>query len=158
MELMDIMGEIKHHIVPCKINGKTGKLLVDTGASKTVFDTQRFKRFKHKGKICLAPAPSAGAGGSINGMQITILKNVTVLKNASIKNYLVALADLSHINNLFTSFKTEPVDGVLGNDFLISHGATIDFANDSIQLNFDEKKINKINLDNANKMKKIINI
>lgn len=158
LELMNIMNEMIHHIATCKINGKSGRLLVDTGASKTVFDKDRFKRFKHKGKICLSPSPTAGAGGPLSNIQITILKNMNVLKKVNIKNYLVALTDLSHLNNLFTSLKAKPIDGVLGNDFLVSHGATIEFSNNSITLEYDEKKISKNNLDAYNKIKKFVNL
>lgn len=158
LELMNIMDEIFHHIVPCKINGKNGRLLVDTGASKTVFDVERLKKFNHKGKTPMAMSPSAGAGGILNGMQIIILKNMNILKKINAKNYLVALTDLSHINHLFTSLKGEAIDGVLGNDFLINYGATIDFAKNSVEFNFDEKKMNKKHLENMMKIKKVMAI
>lgn len=158
LELVDIMGEGFHYIAEVKINGKKGMLIVDSGASRSVFDKERFKTFKAKTKQTLSPMQSAGAGGTISDMQITIVKNITFFQKLNIKNYLIALADLSHINNVLTTFKKQPIDGVIGSDILKTYGAIVDFAKCTITLNFDEKKINKANADYIKAVRKNINV
>ncbi len=151
-----IMDELYHHIVNIEINKVKGILLIDSGASRTMFDTERFKRFKSVSKTCQSPMNPSGIGGQVQA-NLTILRKIKIEK-LSISNYAIGIIDLSHINNMFTSFKKNPIDGVLGADMLKSHGAILNFRNNTLCLSFDEKEINKKNSTMKAAMKKHLNI
>lgn len=153
---MNIMSEMFYLLVPITLNKRKGILLVDTGASRTVFDTEQFKRFKTKSKIIVSPMNSAAAGGNLN-TQLTLLKKLQVDK-ITLKNYVPGIADLSHMNGMFTSFKYEPIDGVLGADVLRSHGATLDFKNKTLSFEFNQKKVDKENAKYVTNIKKHLNL
>lgn len=141
MKEICMMGESYHYIVAIKVNNKKGVLLVDTGASRTVFDKTRFERFKVKEKKANSPMSPVGLGGQVQ-TDITILKNLKIDKLEA-KNYLVAVTDLGHINHMFVSLKQEPIDGVLGSDFLKKYRAIIDLRKLEMLLEFNPKEVEK---------------
>lgn len=151
-----INNEMFHHLIPITINKKKGVLLIDTGASRSIFDAERFKRFKVKENQCAAPIAPAGAGGPVTS-NLCILKNIKVDK-LELKNLLIGTVDLSHVNNMFNAFKVEPVDGVLGADVLRNYGACLDFKNNTVSFEFNEKKVARENNTYLKKLKSVVNL
>jgi predicted aspartyl protease len=49
LELMNIEGDGYHLMIEAEVNEKTVRLLVDTGASKTVFDKTRLQLLVEEG-------------------------------------------------------------------------------------------------------------
>src|SRR5688572_9681579 len=92
-----IMNELYHHIVTVEINKVKGILLIDSGASRTMFDTERFKNFNSISKECQSPMNPSGIGGQVQA-NLTCLPEIKIDK-LIIKNYPIGLIDLSHINN-----------------------------------------------------------
>jgi len=114
-----------HLFVSGFINGKKYDLLIDTGASHTIFDTT------------LIPKASAGksAGFEIQsaGIHAGELKNsighIKKFKLGELKrtNWTVVLIDLTHVNDLYRKFTDKRVAGLIGSDFLLKHKAIIDY-------------------------------
>lgn len=116
-----------HLLVKLRVNEKTARLLIDTGASHTVFDAERIKAFLKNEKMELQDRLSTGLG--TNSMQSHAVKIGTFqLGKLTIRNYKAVVIDLSHVNHAYGQLKLHPIDGVLGSDLLKKFKANIDFG------------------------------
>src|SRR3990172_13442569 len=86
-----------HLLVNIRVNGKPARLLIDTGASKTVFDKGRIERFLDKGKFERHDKLSTGLGTSNMKSHLAVIKKIDIGK-LEIKNYKSVVIDLSHVN------------------------------------------------------------
>jgi predicted aspartyl protease len=103
-----------HHVLKAKVNGKKGLFILDTGASNTVVDTTRAKKFRLKLKESEHKATGAGS----NEIDIhTTGKNKLEIGEWSKKKIKFVTMDLSHINTALDLFQIE-VDGIIGADVL----------------------------------------
>ena len=106
------------------VNGVEGIFILDTGAGYTVMEAERMEKF---GLIPETTEETAtGAGGTNLKMQIS-QGNQLKLENLVIENTVLAMIDLSHVNNAFLAMGFETVDGVLGADILADYDAVIDY-------------------------------
>jgi hypothetical protein len=126
-----------------KVNGKNAEVVVDTGASRTVFDKERINRFIKKGTTQKSEHRSSGLGtNDMESFQVD-LKSLELGK-LNIGNYRTHLLDLSHVNKAYEAVKIEMVDGILGSDLLLELDAVIDYGKQQILLNQRSgKKIKK---------------
>ena len=110
-----------------------GYWVIDTGASKTVFD----KNLKSKYKLsCHLPEKvnTAGIGGMPMKSELAEIKEVSLGK-LKLENFKVALLDLSPINELYSKAANLNICGLLGGDFLMKHNAIVDYKRKIITLN-----------------------
>lgn len=117
-------------VVSIVANNKPYTFVLDTGATATVFDTSRVRpaEFGVGGKTT---ARAAGLGGIIT-IRLVVLKSLRIGEYA-MTNYRVAFVDLSSVNKALGIVGDPPVDGVLGEDFLIRHRAVIDIGNSELR-------------------------
>ena len=114
-----------YHLVASSIlpDGTTGYWIVDTGASKTVFDINRAENFnKENGKA--EEVHTAGIGEKPLETSIGQMKPFS-LEKLKIKNLRVALLDLSHINSYYATATEYEICGLLGSDFLKNYSAKL---------------------------------
>ena len=116
-----------HLLVNIRVNGKRARLLIDTGASQTVFDKERIKNFLSKEKFEKHNKLSTGLGTSNMKSHLAVIKNISLGK-IEIKNYKTVVIDLSHVNVAYSHMKQKPIDGVLGSDILRKYKAVIDYG------------------------------
>jgi predicted aspartyl protease len=133
IRLLDIEGDGKHLLVNAKVNGKAARLLIDTGASRTVFDLNRIHLFEKGKKPQLHSQVSSGLGTSTMESHTLILKSLQFGKIA-IKNYATVLLDLSHVNDSYKRIRKKPIDGVIGSDLLLKYKSIIDYRKMQLQL------------------------
>ena len=122
-----------HLLVNIRVNGKPARMLIDTGASKTVFDKTRIVRFLSKKKFEKHDKLSTGLGTSNMKSHLAMIEKITIGKT-EIKNYRSVVIDLSHVNVAYSQLKQKPIDGVLGSDILKQHKAIIDYGNKNLRL------------------------
>lgn len=106
-------------------NGFSVNWIIDTGASKTVFDKNLNEYYSElEGES--DELHSAGIGEKPMDVILGELRNIKIgsLKTESFK---VALLDLSHINQLYSKVSDVKISGLLGSDFLMKHKAVIDY-------------------------------
>jgi predicted aspartyl protease len=133
LEVLSIEGDGYHLYINAKINGLKAHLLVDTGASKTVFDKSRIVNFSHENKLVELDKLSTGLGtDSMRGHLIDI--NEIKLGNIKVKNYQGLALDLSHVNASYDKMGIKPIDGVLGSDILHQFNAIIDYKKQELTL------------------------
>lgn len=133
LKIKSLDDEGYHLFITARINGKLVNLLVDTGASKTVFDLNRIERFADKGLIKDHAQLSTGLGtNSMKSHQLEIKK--IKLGACVLLNYDCFLLDLSHVNASYHQLRQKPIDGVLGSDLLVKLKAKIDYSNSKLTL------------------------
>ena len=123
------LHEIKTlHFFDIKINGKRAKLLVDTGASKSLLDINRAEEYGFK-YILLAKDKYLGLGGTMD---------VFILYEYIVEPFHIPFlgTDLTEIAGYFDG--KIPIVGVLGIDFLEQHYAKIDLKRNKIQLYYSD--------------------
>jgi hypothetical protein len=124
-----------HLLVKARINGKTARLVLDTGASKTVFDKTRYERFVKNAELHKNSELSAGLG--TNQMEThTVFVDKLKFGNLTIENYEGVIMDLTHVNEAYQGRGERQIDGVLGSDILYKYNALIDYKAEELTLFF----------------------
>ncbi|MDR2836422.1 MAG: retropepsin-like domain-containing protein [Bacteroidales bacterium] len=120
-----------HIFLKCKLNGIDSLVIIDTGASSTVFDSSleliNSSQFK-KVKIEFHSLNSSDNNtfiGSINSFKIG---------KFSTKLDIVAFSSLDYINDLYQSIDLPKVAGIIGSDFLKKYKAIINYDERSLEL------------------------
>jgi len=127
-----IKNKIGHFQIKAKINGKTGKFILDTGASATVVNNSAAVKFKLK----LQNKKSRNAGGLGESKMVVrqSINNKITLGNFKAENYKISLLDLSHVNKSLTNNGAGTIDGVIGADILKKYNAIIDYKGKALYL------------------------
>ena len=119
-------------IVTGSLNGRPITLLLDTGASNTVIDSAGLRRWGLDPKTSVFTETAFGAGGkvqlfthAISGLEFNRQKFALPRINAT---------DLSEIIQALSQDFGVKIDGVLGQDFMITHDAVIDVPRRSLFL------------------------
>lgn len=125
-----------HLYINAKIEGKEANLLIDTGASRTVFDRQRLEAFVNNKPFTELDKLSTGLGtDSMRGHTVHI--DSLDIGAVHIKDYTAMSLDLTHVNESYAKIGIKPIDGVLGGDILSEYNANINYKTKKLQL---EKK------------------
>ena len=116
------------------INRKVANVIIDTGASATVFDKKRILKYVSDSSMVVEHDNlSSGLGTNTMKSQFTTLKKIKI-GELKIEDYKAVLLDLSHVNKSYHQVGLTPIDGVLGSDILLKHKAVIDYAKQNLRL------------------------
>lgn len=126
LQVFELDSDGFHLLLDVEIAGETFLLVLDTGASRTVFDKTSTGKLIGEQHILASEQRSTGLG--ITDMEsYTAVINEIKLSGFSVYQHEVAVLDLSGIISTYSTLLEQPVLGVLGSDFLMSHKAIIDF-------------------------------
>lgn len=122
-----------HLFVKAKIGSKNARLLLDTGASKTAFDSSLILKFIPKARLRAQESQSVGLGSNQVETQLSTLPP---LRFGDIVLYKqeVAVLDLQHVNMAYEMMGLSAIDGVLGSDILYQLNATISYPKMELKL------------------------
>jgi hypothetical protein len=134
-KILDIEGEGFHLMIKIHINGKSANLIIDTGASKTIFDKKRIAKYVTDKKFKTHDKLSTGLGTNTMESQTTTLKKIKI-GDIEITNYKSVLLDLSHVNQSYRKIGLTQIEGVLGSDILLEYKAVIDYEKKVLKLKF----------------------
>ena len=127
LEIFPIEDDGFHIKVTIKVNGKEANMILDTGASRSVFDETRIAGFVDDNVIEEQDRLSSGLGtNTMTSKKVTIEK--LQLGEIKIVKYDATILDLMHVNQSYEKLELEPVDGILGGDILNDYKAVIDYA------------------------------
>ncbi|MEI6817551.1 MAG: retropepsin-like aspartic protease [Bacteroidota bacterium] len=115
-----------HIIIKARMNGKIARMIIDTGASHTMFDRIRFERFAADATLEKSGQSSTGVGGKNMETHYSMVKKFAI-GDMKFMNYEVVILDISHVNQALESGGMRPVDGIIGGDFLSEYRAIIDY-------------------------------
>ncbi|MVZ60743.1 retropepsin-like aspartic protease [Sphingobacterium humi] len=142
-EVISLQADGFHIITQAQLYNKTFKLVIDTGASKTVLDKDTLL---HSGiaEDNFENTDILSTGLGTNSMESFMLTLPSLqMGEWSVKNFTVAVLDLSSINYAYGQIGLDPVIGVLGGDILKAYGGIIDYKKNILQLNQRKVGLNK---------------
>ncbi len=106
-------------------NGEKGYWVIDTGASKTVFDST-LKDLYIQTEDLLSEIESAGIGDLKIETKAGYINYVSFGKFV-FRDLQVGLIDLSSLNNLYSQYSNLKISGLIGSDFLVKYKAKISY-------------------------------
>lgn len=139
IRLLNIEGDGFHLQVKIKINGKAANAIIDTGASKTVFDKTRIDHFLKKEKLTEHDRMSTGLGTASMQSHAVELKKLSIGK-LDILDYNGVVLDLSHVNQTYVAIGLKPIDAVVGSDVMEKYKAVIDYSKKTLTMSLPVKK------------------
>jgi len=126
IDIIELESNNYHLIVRSNFaDGSKGNWVVDTGASKSVFD-------KNLAELCLMSdneteeLHSAGISDKPMTTELAFMKPFSFGKFETTE-MKVALLDMTHINELYAKVSDIQVCGLLGSDFLMKYKGVIDY-------------------------------
>lgn len=133
INIISIEGDGFHLIAEGLINDKKARFVVDTGASRTVFDKDKVMNYIDNPEFSEKEGISAGIGGTdISSFIFNI--NKLNFGELEISDYQAVAMDLSNVNNSYAMINIPPIDGVLGGDLLKKYQAVINYKLKKIRL------------------------
>ena len=133
INIISIEGDGFHLIAEGCINGKTARFVVDTGASRTVFDKNKILNYINNPEFSEKEGISAGIGGTDISSFIFNIEELS-FGELKIKDYQAVAMDLSNVNDSYALINLPPIDGVLGGDLLVKYKAVISYRLKKIRL------------------------
>ncbi|PCJ23896.1 MAG: clan AA aspartic protease [Flavobacteriales bacterium] len=133
LTIFPIENDGYHIKVTVKINGKEANLILDTGASRTVFDETRITNFVNDPIIEEQDRMSSGLGTNTMESKKVVIRKLQI-GDIEIVNYDATILDLMHVNQSYEKLELAPVDGVLGGDILNDYQAIIDYTKKELVL------------------------
>ena len=133
LELVPIDDDGFHMMVNGKINGINIRMLIDTGASKSVFDKNRISAILDIKDFESMEQLSTGLGTNTMQSEMADIELFSI-GNVEIKKSPVVILDLSHVNESYEMIGDKGIDGVLGSDFLQYHNAVIYYKKPRLKL------------------------
>ena len=128
LELIELEEANYHLALSCKfIDGGEGLWVIDTGASKSVFDKSLVTHYDTVDPDDQLAVQSAGIGSDLLDTSMGML-HPFLLGKYPITPMKVALIDLSHINKLYFHATEREICGLIGSDFLLEQKAIIDYG------------------------------
>lgn len=126
IRIVELESDNYHLIVESDFaDGEKGNWVIDTGASKTVFD----KNLAHQFAECDEIGEELHAAIANETPMQTTFAHLEFMQFGKVKlnNLKVALLDLDHINTLYEETCGMKICGLLGSDILFQYKAVIDY-------------------------------
>lgn len=118
-------------VVPVQANNKPFLFLLDTGASQSAFDSNRLHpaTFGGKVEVLIYGATVANRKTPVEWARLRTLQ----VGERKTSNFLISFVDLAFVNRSYRYYGDPPIDGILGQDFLLQHRAVIDVGNNELR-------------------------
>lgn len=132
-----------HLHVRVKVNEKSVWMMLDTGATNTVFDINKIESLLKKKTRKVNGRLSAGLGGSeIQSSKAKV--EALQIGNHIIKNQSYTCLDLTHLNMSYQGIGVKQVIGVIGSDLLYAFEANVDYKKMRLKLYEANAEMRKI--------------
>lgn len=133
LELIDLEDDGFHLLVEVVVFGQIFNIVLDTGASRTVFDKTTIEQYTDPEHLLRSELLSAGLG-TISMESYTLVIPSLRLAALEITDFQAAILDLSTICSTYANLNLPPVIGVLGGDILREYKAVVNYGNLSLKL------------------------
>lgn len=135
---LTLENKFSHVGISCQVNHQNAFFLIDTGASRSVFDKDKITKYNLQTINTFHDEKVLGIGNTPLEISMVMAKSF-ILENYEVRNVGFVTLDLSHINDQLISRELFPIDGILGNDFLILTKAVIDYRKFILSMTFTRK-------------------
>ena len=125
-----IFLETKHYLIEAKVNGVSGRFILDTGASNSCVCTTLENNFNIISKETIEKASSATS--EISNTKIS-KNNIIQIGKWENKINLITF-DMSHINHALNEKKINSVSGIIGADILKKSKAILDYNKNKLYI------------------------
>jgi predicted aspartyl protease len=133
IEVLSLQEEGYHLFIQGKLGEPALRLLIDTGASKTVLDksfiTEHFPEFK----LEINEQLTTGVGNNTIQSEFTEISNLKI-GDLEIPSYKIAVLDLKHVNETYSIISVSAIHGVIGSDLLVDFNAVINLKKQVLRL------------------------
>lgn len=133
IQLLDIEGEGFHIMVKGMIHGKEASFLIDTGASRSVFDPKTITAFIEDIQFEKKEGLSAGVGSSDLESATFVIDRLGI-GALEITDYEGVALDLENIHEMYGKLGLPHIDGIIGGDLLRRHKAVINYRSRKLRL------------------------
>ncbi len=131
LEIIHLQDDGFHILVEVVVFGQSFKAVLDTGASKTVFDKNTIEQYVDKETLLLSDKLSTGLGTNSMESHELILPE-WCMGNFKLQDTHIAVLDLSMINHAYQMLEIGAIIGVIGGDILMQYGAVIDYPQEKL--------------------------
>ena len=126
IQLLDIEGEGFHIMVKGIIHGREANFLIDTGASRSVFDPKTISTFIENLQFEKKEGMTAGVGSS-DLESSTFRIDTFSIGDLDIRDYEGVALDLENIHEMYEKLGLPHIDGILGGDLLRCYKAIVNY-------------------------------
>ena len=133
LQLLDIEGEGFHIMVKGMIHGKEANFLIDTGASRSVFDPNTISTFIDDLEFEKKEGMTAGVGSS-DLESATFRIDIFSIGELEIDDYEAVALDLENIHEMYEKLGLPRIDGIIGGDLLKRYKAIINYKSKKLRL------------------------
>jgi len=134
IELLPIEEDGYHIFIDAVINGGIARLLLDTGASRTVFDEERIKAFLRQENHSFEKIDKLSTGLGTNTMEShSVILEEFRLGETIFKDYHAVVLNMQHVNQSYRMLGHKPIDGVLGGDLLQKLKVVVDYRRKEVR-------------------------
>ena len=133
LQLLDIEEEGFHVMVKGTIHGKEANFLIDTGASRSVFDPKTISTFIENLEFEKKEGMTAGVGSS-DLESSTFHIDAFSIGDLEINDYEAVALDLENIHEMYGKLGLPHIDGILGGDLLKRHKAIVNYKARKLRL------------------------
>ena len=133
VQLLDIEGDGFHIMVQGKIHGKEAHFLIDTGASRSVFDPNTITDFIDDIQFEKKEGMTAGVGSSDLESSTFVIDSFSI-GNMEIHDYEAVALDLENIHDMYAKLTLPHIDGIIGGDLLKKYKAVINYRSKKLRL------------------------
>ena len=131
LEILNLHDDGFHPLVEVVAFNRLFKAVVDTGASRTVFDKTTIEAYIGMESLLLTDKLSTGLGtDSMESYTIRIPE--LSIGDLRIFDFEAAVLDLSTINTAYEKMEITPVIGVIGGDILMKYSAIINYRDQKL--------------------------
>lgn len=125
-QVVSIEDDGFHLLTLGTINGKAATFLIDTGASRCVFDEGIIQQYMDETIFEENEKLSTGLGTNTMPTKIVELHSMG-FGDLLIKGYVAVAIDLSHVTESYSNLGLPEINGVLGSDILHEYRCVINF-------------------------------
>ena len=125
-----IFLETKHYLIEAKVNGVSGRFILDTGASNSCVCTSLENNFNIISQETIEKASSAT--NEISNTKIS--KNNTIQIGKWENKINLITFDMSHINHALNEKKINSVSGIIGADILKKSKAILNYNKNKLYI------------------------
>jgi hypothetical protein len=133
IEIIELDNNSFHLFVLGFVNGQGCHLIIDTGASKTIFALNHLQPILHELPISQPDIQSAGISASSMDSHSGIISEFR-LGQLRITAMDAVLIDLTSLDELYKKYTSKSIWGLIGSDFLLKYKAKLDYGNRTMTL------------------------